>query len=106
MLRVSSKVLTNLSRNLPTISAINRLNIDREMHSLVQNKAFIDGAWINSADSKNFNVINPANQEVLAAVPDMGAVDINKAIDAAHTAFYSKEWQDTTAKDRSGMLKV
>ena len=78
----------------------------RMMHSLIQNKAFINGAWTCAADNKNFEVTNPANQSVIGMVPDMSVKDTERAIDAAYDTFYSKAWQDTSAKDRSGLLEV
>lgn len=76
------------------------------MHSLVKNQAFVNGQWTNAGDNKSFNVTNPANNKVVGAVPDMNAADVQKAIDSAYDAFHSKAWQSTTAKERSGLLKV
>jgi succinate-semialdehyde dehydrogenase/glutarate-semialdehyde dehydrogenase len=63
--------------------------------------AFIDGAWVKSA--KTFAVINPANQEKLAEVPDLDALDTERAIDAAHAAFPS--WSAKVQKERSTILR-
>lgn len=76
------------------------------LHSLVKNQAYVNGKWTNAADNKCFDVTNPANQKVVGTVPDMNAADVEKAIDSAYETFHSKAWQDTTAKDRSNMLKV
>lgn len=85
---------------------VDRLLKVRTMHSLLKNQAYINGKWINAADNKNFKVTNPANQEVVEVVPDMSVSDAQKAIDSAFDAFHSEAWQKTTAKERSGMLKV
>lgn len=80
--------------------------VSRMLSSLVRNLGFIDGQWTKSCDDKKFDVINPANMKVIAQVPDMNKDDCQRAIDAANDAFYSKEWHNTTAKERSNLLKV
>lgn len=75
----------------------------RTMASLIKDKAFINGAWVSATSGKTFEVTNPVNGKVIASVPDMDAIDANKAIDAAHEAFQT--WRDTTAKERSALLR-
>ncbi|XP_070508788.1 succinate-semialdehyde dehydrogenase [NADP(+)] GabD [Chironomus tepperi] len=100
----------NLTRKSVKIGLIkfnprNNIQISRMLSSLVQNLGLIDGQWTKSCDDKRFDVINPANLKVIAQVPDMNKDDCQRAIDAANDAFYSKEWHNTTAKDRSTLLK-
>lgn len=76
------------------------------MQSLIKEQAFVDGKWTDAGDKTTFKVTNPANQKILASVPDMGVSDVEKAIDSAYDAFHSKSWQATSAKDRSTLLKV
>ena len=63
--------------------------------------AYIDGAWVGGA--KRFAVLNPATQETVAQVPDLGAADAERAIDAAHAAFPA--WAAKTAKERQLILR-
>ncbi|XP_017052811.1 succinate-semialdehyde dehydrogenase [NADP(+)] GabD [Drosophila ficusphila] len=78
----------------------------RGLSALVQDKALVDGAWVDSSNSKaTFEVRNPANGEVIGKVPNMTVTDAQKAIDAAKNAYESKEWRSLTAKDRSNLLK-
>ncbi|MDP0589311.1 MAG: NAD-dependent succinate-semialdehyde dehydrogenase [Candidatus Endonucleobacter bathymodioli] len=70
---------------------------------LAKNKAFIDGEWINAASGRTFAVMNSANGEMIAEVPDMGKEDTVSAVEAADRAF--KTWKTTTAKYRAGLLK-
>lgn len=100
MLRLSQKSLNF------AISQSLSLKMPRMLSSLVKNQALINGQWTKASDNKQFGVINPANMEVIAQVPDMNKADCQRAIDAAHDAFYSKEWHSATAKERSGLLKV
>lgn len=71
--------------------------------SFVKDKAYINGSWVAAANGNTFNVINPANEELIGTVPDMGIQETQSAIDAAHVAFDT--WRKTTAKERSAILK-
>jgi hypothetical protein len=88
------------------LNSANKIQLARMMHSLMRSQAYIDGKWTGAADNRQFNVINPANLKVIAQVPDMSKADCQRAIDAANDAFYSKEWHNATAKERSTLLKV
>jgi succinate-semialdehyde dehydrogenase / glutarate-semialdehyde dehydrogenase len=64
--------------------------------------AYIDGQWREGA--KRFDVLNPANQEVIAQVPDLGAAETDEAIAAAHAAFPA--WAAKPAKERAIILRA
>ncbi len=64
--------------------------------------AYINGEWRGSA--KRFPVYNPANQEVIAQVPDLGAADCEDAIAAADAAFPA--WAAKTAKERAAIMRA
>ena len=63
--------------------------------------ALIDGQWV--ASPKTFAVTDPATGEELARVPDLGADDARRAIDAASKAFPA--WAAKTAKERGAILR-
>ena len=63
---------------------------------------FIGGEFVDAADGKTADVINPANDAVIANVPASSQEDVNRAVDAAATAFES--WKNTTPQDRSLLL--
>ncbi len=52
-------------------------------------KNYINGSWTESKEQQTTNVVNPANQEVLAKVPfgDKTAIDVDSAVAAAAEAF-------------------
>lgn len=75
------------------------------MH-LAPNRTLINGQWIGAVDNKQLAVLNPVNGQNVGNVPDMGAADTQKAIEAASAAFHSPQWSGLTAKERSGLLKV
>ena len=57
-------------------------------------KIFIDGAWVASSGTGTIYVYDSTNGEVLAAVPDGTAEDVDRAATAAARAFAS--WSQTT----------
>jgi betaine-aldehyde dehydrogenase len=63
---------------------------------------FIGGDFVDAADGKTAEVINPANDQVIANVPASSQQDVDRAVDAAATAF--EEWKNTTPQDRSLLL--
>ncbi len=63
--------------------------------------ALIGGIWVTSP--RTFAVTNPANGLEIARVPDLGAPDAVRAIDAASSAFPA--WSARTAKDRGQILR-
>jgi 1-pyrroline dehydrogenase len=65
-------------------------------------KQFIGGEFVDAADGRTADVINPANDQVIARVPASSAEDVDRAASAAETAFAT--WKQTTPQDRSLML--
>ncbi len=70
---------------------------------LLREQCYIDGAWLDAQSRKNFPVHNPATGAVLGSVPDMGAAEAKRAIEAAERAWPS--WRDKTAKERAAILR-
>ena len=64
--------------------------------------AYIDGKWRSGA--KRFQVFNPATQDVIAEVPDLGAAETEEAIAAAHRAFPA--WAAKPAKERAQIMRA
>ncbi len=72
------------------------------MSQTFRSDAYIDGKWRSGA--KRFSVFNPANQEVIAEVSDLGAAETEEAIEAAHRAF--PKWAAKSAKERAVVLRA
>ncbi len=70
---------------------------------LWQTEGHIDGKWVASDSGKTFAVVDPATGEHLADVPDMGAAETKRAIDAANAALPA--WRAKTAKERANVLR-
>ena len=52
-------------------------------------KFYIDGQWVDPSDPKPFDVINPANEQVIGQIMMGNGDDVNKAVAAAKKAFAS-----------------
>jgi succinate-semialdehyde dehydrogenase/glutarate-semialdehyde dehydrogenase len=71
--------------------------------SLFKEEAFINGTWVNHALGKTFPVINPANNELIAEVSNLGPQDAELAIAAAEQALQS--WKNKTGKERASVMR-
>jgi succinate-semialdehyde dehydrogenase / glutarate-semialdehyde dehydrogenase len=70
--------------------------------SLFKRKCFINGQWQNAVSGLKIQVINPATQENLGTVPNMGALETQQAIQAAERAL--PKWRNMTAQERARKL--
>ena len=71
--------------------------------SLFKEKCFVNGLWTDSQSGKTIEVNNPATMEIVGKVPNFSTEETKYAIDHAEKAFQS--WKNTTAKERSIILK-
>jgi succinate-semialdehyde dehydrogenase/glutarate-semialdehyde dehydrogenase len=71
--------------------------------TLLRQQCYVDGAWIDADGGGKVEVTNPATGEVLGTVPNLGAAETRRAIEAAAAAFPA--WAAKTAKERAGILR-
>ena len=71
--------------------------------NLLRTQAYINGKWENADGGASHDVNNPATGEKIGTVPDMGAAETRRAIEAAHAAFPA--WAAKTAKERATILR-
>ena len=71
--------------------------------SLFRQQAYVDGKWIDADSGASFEVTNPATGEVIGTVPDLGATETRRAIEAANNAWPA--WRAKTASERSTILE-
>lgn len=64
---------------------------------------YINGQWVPGADGARFDVINPADEQVLASVASAEIADADAALDAAEAAM--KDWAARTPRQRSEVLR-
>jgi succinate-semialdehyde dehydrogenase/glutarate-semialdehyde dehydrogenase len=70
---------------------------------LFRETCYIDGQWIGADNGATLPVANPATGAALGTVPDCGADETRRAIDAAQAAFPA--WRAKTAKERAAILR-
>ncbi|HMC22724.1 MAG TPA: aldehyde dehydrogenase family protein, partial [Thermoanaerobaculia bacterium] len=63
---------------------------------------FIDGKFASPKSGKYLDDINPASEEVIAAIPDSDREDVDDAVRASRLAF--RDWSRAAAADRSKIL--
>ncbi len=71
-------------------------------NSLFQQNAFIDGIWIEAQDQHHIEVTNPANEERIGSIPNMGRAEAIQAVESSYQALQS--WKALTAQARADLL--
>jgi succinate-semialdehyde dehydrogenase / glutarate-semialdehyde dehydrogenase len=71
--------------------------------TLLLDRGYIGGEWVEADSGATFPVVNPATGEELAQIPRMGADETRRAIEAARDAY--PRWRATLAKDRARILR-
>ena len=67
-------------------------------------RLYIDGTWQDSEGDAVLTVLNPATEEVIGAVPDGTAGDVNRAVVAARHAFEEGPWPKFSPRERAAVL--
>src|SRR5262245_57440744 len=70
---------------------------------LFRDRCYVDGQWIEADSRKRIDVDNPADGTLVGTVPDCGAAETRRAIEAAAKALPA--WRALTAKERSVILR-
>lgn len=70
------------------------------MTEVLDIKLWINGEYIDSDSGNTFDVVNPANQKVIAKVSDGVQSDVDKAVAAAREAFDNGPWPRMTTAER------
>ena len=68
----------------------------------VRDKIYINGSWVASTGTGTLEVIDSTTEEVLATIPDGTPEDVDKAVQAAATAFPA--WSSTSREERAKTL--
>ncbi|TCW21124.1 NAD-dependent succinate-semialdehyde dehydrogenase [Dietzia cinnamea] len=67
-------------------------------------RLFIDDQWIDSADGRTIDVLNPADGQVIGTVAHASVADLDSALAAADRGF--RIWRDTTPAKRSTIMRA
>jgi len=70
---------------------------------LLRQAMLIDGQWVQADSGQTIEVRNPATGELVARVPNGGAAETRRAIEAAERAM--KDWRKTLPKQRAIVLR-
>jgi succinate-semialdehyde dehydrogenase/glutarate-semialdehyde dehydrogenase len=70
---------------------------------LFREQCYLDGAWTGADSRKSFAVHNPATGDLLGSVPELGAAETKRAIEAAERALPA--WRAKTGKERGTILR-
>ena len=68
-----------------------------------QKKLLINNEWLDAAGGKTMDVVNPATEEVIAAVASAGKSDVDAAVAAARAAF-DGPWGRMSARERGRLV--
>ena len=68
-------------------------------------KMYIDGKSVDAKSGKTFDVYDPSTEGVIAKCPAAGAEDVDRAVKAAHRAFY-EGWKNVTRRSVGGCSSV
>ncbi|MYN05819.1 NADP-dependent succinate-semialdehyde dehydrogenase [Pseudoduganella aquatica] len=71
--------------------------------TLLRQQAYINGVWTDADNGKTHAVHNPATGELVGTMPDCGAAETRRAIEAANAAWPA--WRKKTAKERAAVLR-
>jgi aldehyde dehydrogenase (NAD+) len=64
----------------------------------------INNEWVNSVSGRRFQTINPTTGEIICDLAEADAVDVDKAVKAARTAFTRDKWPQMSATKRGELL--
>jgi len=71
--------------------------------ALFRQKVYINGKWEDSDNKETTEITNPSTGDILGTVPNCGAVEAKRAIEAANKAWPA--WRSKTAKERAIILR-
>jgi betaine-aldehyde dehydrogenase len=72
----------------------------------MQDRLYIDGAWVRPEKGGTLDVIDPATEQVIHKAPAGTSGDIDKAVKAARYAFDSGPWPKFTGTERAVYLRA
>ncbi|MGE4545621.1 MAG: aldehyde dehydrogenase family protein [Pedobacter sp.] len=69
---------------------------------VIRDKLYINGKWVGPSCAEIFEVVNPANEEIIGTIPAARQQDADAAVMAARNAFGS--WAATSVEERADWL--
>ncbi len=71
--------------------------------SLLRQQAYVNGEWSDADNGTTLAVSNPATGAQIGTIPNMGAAETRRAIEAANAAWPA--WRKKSAKERAAILR-
>jgi len=87
-----------------TLKALIMLKNQLRDPSLLVERAYVNGAWIEADDGATIDVTNPTDGSVIARVPALQAAETRRAIEASRARFVA--WREVPAAERARYLEV
>uniref|UniRef100_A0A8C4NB35 10-formyltetrahydrofolate dehydrogenase n=1 Tax=Eptatretus burgeri TaxID=7764 RepID=A0A8C4NB35_EPTBU len=81
--------------------------VTKEVNGMVINiphQCFINGEFVDAADGKTYDAINPSDETVICSVACASTRDVDLAVAAAKTAFEDGEWGKMNARDKGNLM--
>ncbi|MEV7379573.1 aldehyde dehydrogenase [Streptomyces lydicus] len=72
--------------------------------TVTYDKLFIDGGWVAPTTDRRIEAINATTEEPLGSVPEASEADVDRAVQAARTAFDESGWATTNPTERAAAL--
>ncbi|KAH8377693.1 hypothetical protein KR093_006659, partial [Drosophila rubida] len=69
----------------------------------IPTQLFINGAFVDAEQKRTLDIVNPTDEQVLCQVACASAADVDKAVQAAHKAFYGS-WKQVSARQRGQLM--
>jgi succinate-semialdehyde dehydrogenase / glutarate-semialdehyde dehydrogenase len=85
------------------MAAVPKAAISLRDMSLLREQAFVGGRWESAANGQTKQVFNPATGQLIGTVPNLGAAETRRAIEAAEKAL--PDWRARTGKERAQVLR-
>jgi len=80
------------------------MQMTAEAVRLPEGRLLIDGAWVDAADGRTFEVFNPATEQRITDLSAGAAADVDAAVTAARRQFDGGEWARISGPDRGRLL--
>src|SRR5688572_22403893 len=85
------------------MAAVPQSSISLRDMSLFREQAFVGGRWESAGNGQVKQVFNPATGQLIGTIPNLGAAETRRAIEAADKAL--PDWRGRTAKERAQILR-
>ncbi|MGE2833290.1 aldehyde dehydrogenase [Mycobacterium sp. SMC-4] len=80
-------------------------NIDAAETVITRVDAFIDGEFVPAASGERFPSVSPRNGQVIAEIAACDGTDVDRAVEAARSAFSDGRWADQHPRQRRMVLQ-